>query len=158
MKKKIIAIVIGILCVIVAAIGLFQFAFKTKATYVKDVDSDKFNKAYDLLANAYLEDGEEADVYYTDFIKKNTEAGEGEHKATLTNGVDSVKYYEENNNEDNQLPEDVKTYSDKMIELEYQKSANYKVNVEKAGLYTLNVDYISVGDSLSDYTVSAKVN
>ena len=124
MKKKIIAIVIGILCVIVAAIGLFQFAFKTKATYVKDVDSDKFNKAYDLLANAYLEDGEEADVYYTDFIKKNTEAGEGEHKATLTNGVDSVKYYEENNNEDNQLPEDVKTYSDKMIELEYQKSAN----------------------------------
>ena len=35
MKKKIIAIVIGILCVIVAAIGLFQFAFKTKATYVK---------------------------------------------------------------------------------------------------------------------------
>ena len=50
MKKKIIAIVIGILCVIVAAIGLFQFAFKTKATYVKDVDSDKFNKAYDLLA------------------------------------------------------------------------------------------------------------
>lgn len=52
MKKKIIAIVIGILCVIVAAIGLFQFAFKTKATYVKDVDSDKFNKAYDLLANA----------------------------------------------------------------------------------------------------------
>ncbi len=51
MKKKIIAIVIGILCVIVAAIGLFQFAFKTKATYVKDVDSDKFNKAYDLLAN-----------------------------------------------------------------------------------------------------------
>ena len=45
-----------------------------------------------------------------------------------------------------------------MIELEYQKSANYKVNVEKAGLYTLNVDYISVGDSLSDYTVSAKVN
>ena len=102
MKKKIIAIVIGILCVIVAAIGLFQFAFKTKATYVKDVDSDKFNKAYDLLANAYLEDGEEADVYYTDFIKKNTEAGEGEHKATLTNGVDSVKYYEENNNENNQ--------------------------------------------------------
>lgn len=48
----------------------FQFAFKTKATYVKDVDSDKFNKAYDLLANAYLEDGEEADVYYTDFIKR----------------------------------------------------------------------------------------
>ncbi len=71
--------------------------------------------------------------------------------------MDSVKYYEENNNEDNQLPEDVKTYSDKMIELEYQKSANYKVNVEKAGLYTLNVDYISVGDSLSDYTVSAKL-
>ena len=30
-----------------------------------------------------------------------------------------------------------------MIELEYQKSANYKVNVEKQGLYTLNVDYIS---------------
>ena len=140
MKKKIIAIVIGILCVIVAAIGLFQFAFKTKATYVKDVDSDKFNKAYDLLANAYLEDGEEADVYYTDFIKKNTEAGEGEHKATLTNGVDSVKYYEENNNEDNQLPEDVKTYSDKMIELEYQKSANYKVNVEKAGCEYLHID------------------
>ena len=43
MKKKIIAIVIGILCVIVAAIGLFQFAFKTKANYVIYVFSVKFN-------------------------------------------------------------------------------------------------------------------
>ena len=92
MKKKIIAIVIGILCVIVAAIGLFQFAFKTKATYVKDVDSDKFNKAYDLLANAYLEDGEEADVYYTDFIKKNTEAGEGEHSIMKKTTMKTTNY------------------------------------------------------------------
>ena len=43
MKKMIIAIVIVILSVFVAAIGLFQFAFKTKATYVKDVYCDKFN-------------------------------------------------------------------------------------------------------------------
>lgn len=45
-----------------------------------------------------------------------------------------------------------------MKELDYRDVAEYKVNVAKDGLYYLNLDYISVGNSLSDYTISASVN
>lgn len=58
MKRKVIAIIIGIVCVIVAAVCLNQFVFSTKVTYIKDADNHKVQKAYDLLANAYLDDGE----------------------------------------------------------------------------------------------------
>ena len=56
MKRKVIAIIIGIVCVIVAAVCLNQFVFSTKVTYIKDADNHKVQKAYDLLANAYLDD------------------------------------------------------------------------------------------------------
>ena len=65
MKRKVIAIIIGIVCVIVAAVCLNQFVFSTKVTHIKDADNHKVQKAYDLLANAYLDDGEETEVYYT---------------------------------------------------------------------------------------------
>lgn len=45
-----------------------------------------------------------------------------------------------------------------MVELDYTDVAKYKVSVEKSGLYYLNIDYMSVGESLSDYTVSATIN
>ena len=109
MKRKVIAIIIGIVCVIVAAVCLNQFVFSTKVTHIKDADNHKVQKAYDLLANAYLDDGEETEVYYTDFIKTNKEIGEGNHQAVLENGKDAKVYYaEKKKNTDDTTPEAVK--------------------------------------------------
>ena len=135
MKKKIITILIAIVCVIVAAVCLKQFVFTTKTTYIKDVDNKKLEESYDLLSNSYLDEGEEAEVYFTDFIKANTEIGEGTHKATLKNGVDATDYYnnKKKDNADDTTPESVKDYSAKITELDYTDKANYTVNVPKAG-------------------------
>lgn len=157
MKRKIITIIIAVVCVIVAIVCLNQFVFKTETTRIKDVDAGKFQKAYDLLSTAYLSEGEKAEVYYTDFIKSNTEIGEGTHQAVLNKGTAVDKYYEANKDNDI-MPEAVTDYDSQMKELEYQGKAEYKVKVEKAGLYYLALDYISVGSSLSDYTVSLTVN
>lgn len=159
MKRKVIAIIIGIVCVIVAAVCLNQFVFSTKVTHIKDADNHKVQKAYDLLANAYLDNGEKTEVYYTDFIKTNKEIGEGNHQAVLENGKDAKVYYaEKKKNTDDTTPEAVKEYDSDMVELDYTDVAKYKVSVEKSGLYYLNIDYMSVGESLSDYTVSATIN
>ena len=45
-----------------------------------------------------------------------------------------------------------------MTELNYNDKAEYTVKVDKEGLYYLNLDYISIGESLSDYTVKLTVN
>ena len=157
MKKKIITTVIAIVCVIVAIVCLTQFVFNNETTHIKDVDNAKFQKAYDLLSTAYLDDGEEPEVYYTDFIKAKTEIGEGTNQATLREGISVDKYYEANKDNDT-TPAAVADYDSDMKELEYQGVAEYKVTADKEGLYYLSLDYISVGSSLSDYTVSLKIN
>ena len=75
------------MCVIVAAVCLNQFVFSTKVTYIKDADNHKVQKAYDLLANAYLDDGEKTEVYYTDFIKTNKVVPVSSDGKTLLLGV-----------------------------------------------------------------------
>lgn len=155
MKKKIITIVIA-LVVIVAVICAFALT-GGEATYIKDVDSQKLEEAYNLLNTSYLDEGEEAEVYYTDFIKQNTEAGQGDYDAKLSNGISAKQYYKENKSNES-VPEAVGNYEGQMKELDYKDVATYKVTVSKAGLYYMNIDYISVGESLSDYTVSASVN
>lgn len=157
MKRKIITTIIAIVCVIVAVVCLNQFVFSGEATYVKDVDSQKFQAAYDLLSTSYLDDGEEAEVYYTDFIEKNTEIGEGTYETVPVKGISAEKYYEENKNNDS-IPEVVKDYDSKMQCMDYKDIAEYKVIVDKEGLYYLSLDYMSVGESLSDYTISMNVN
>ena len=160
MKKKIITSIIAIVCVIVAAVLLSQFVFKTETTHIKDVDNDKFEKAYNLLSTSYLDKGEETEVYYTDFIKKYTTIGQGTHEATLKDGVDTNKYYnaKKQRSADDTTPESVKDYNSNIIELDYTDKAEYTVNVDKEGLYYVNVDYMSVGESLSDYTVKMAIN
>ena len=160
MKKKIITSIIAIVCVIVAAVLLSQFVFKTETTHIKDVDNDKFEKAYNLLSTSYLDKGEKTEVYYTDFIKKYTTIGQGTHEATLKDGVDTNKYYnaKKQKSADDTTPESVKDYNSNIIELDYTDKAEYTVNVDKEGLYYVNVDYMSVGESLSDYTVKMAIN
>lgn len=160
MKKKITTIIIAIVCIVVAALLLTQFVFKSETSYIKDVDSKKFEKAYNLLSTAYLDDGEEAEVYFTDFIKKNTTIGEGTHVASLKDGISANKFYnnKKKDSADDTTPKAVTNYDSTMTELNYNEKAEYTVKVEKEGLYYLNLDYISVGESLSDYTVKLAVN
>lgn len=155
MKKRIITIVVA-LVIIVAVVCAFTLT-GGEATYIKDVDSGELEQAYELLNTSYLEEDEEAEMYYTDFIKQNTEIGEGKYDAKLNDGISAKKYYNKNKAGDS-VPEQVKDYDGQMKVLDYKDVATYRVNVSKAGLYYLNLDYISVGESLSDYTVSASVN
>ena len=116
--------------------------------------------AYNLLSTAYLSDGEEAEVYYTDFIKKNTTIGEGTHVASLKDGIDANKFYnnKKKDSTDDTTTKAVTNYNSTMTELNYNDKAEYTVKVDKEGLYYLNLDYISIGESLSDYTVKLAVN
>ena len=68
MKKKIISAIIVIVCVIVAAVCLKSFVFTKKETHIKDVSKAEFEEAYNLLATSYLNDNEEAEVYYIDNV------------------------------------------------------------------------------------------
>ncbi len=160
MKKKITTIIIAIVCIVVAALVLTQFVFKTETSHIKDVDSNTFEKAYNLLSTSYLSDGEEEEVYYTDFIKKNTTIGEGTHVASLKDGIDANKFYnnKKKDSTDDATPKAVTNYNSTMTELNYNDKAEYTVKVDKEGLYYLNLDYISIGESLSDYTVKLTVN
>lgn len=160
MKKKITTIIIAIVCIVVAALVLTQFVFKTETSHIKDVDGNTFEKAYNLLSTAYLSDGEEAEVYYTDFIKKNTTIGEGTHAASLKDGIDANKFYnnKKKDSTDDTTTKAVTNYNSTMTELNYNDKAEYTVKVDKEGLYYLNLDYISIGESLSDYTVKLAVN
>ena len=155
MKRKIVAIVIA-LVLIVAAVCAFSL-MGDEATYIKDVDSQKLEEAYRLLNTSYLNEGEEAEIYYTDFIKQDMEAGQGEYEAVLSNGISAKQYYKENKNNQS-VAEQLKNYGGQIKEVDYRDVATYRVNVLKAGLYYLNLDYISVGESLSDYTVSTAIN
>ncbi len=157
MKKKIISAIIVIVCVIVAAVCLKSFVFTKKETHIKDVSKAEFEEAYNLLATSYLSDNEEAEAYYIDFIKENTEIGEGEYTASLDQGMTVDEYYAANQDTED-FPKAVKDYDSNVIELPYQSVAKYTINVAKEGLYYLSLDYISVGNTMSDYTVSMSVN
>ncbi len=157
MKKRIITTLIIIACVIVAGIILFNFVLKTEPSYVKDISNEEFQKAYDILSKSYLDKGEEAEVYYTDFIAKNTKVGKGKTSAEVQGGVSADSFYEKNKDDEN-VPKAVTKYKNNMKSLDYQEKAKYNVTVDKAGLYYLSVDYISVGSSLSNYTLSTTIN
>ncbi len=157
MKKRIITTLIVIACVIVAGIILFNFVLKTDPSYVKDISNEDFKKAYDVLNKSYLGKGEEPEVYYTDFIAENSTIGEGKASANVEGGESSASFYAKNK-EDENVPKSVTEYKEDMKSLGYQDKAKYNVTVKKSGLYYLSLDYISVGSSLTNYTISAKVN
>lgn len=157
MKKRILTILIPII-VIVAAVLIWFFVLRSGASYVKDPSEAEVEAAFKLLNEAYLEEGESPEIYFTDYMADNGDkTGEGEHYATLMGGISSEKFYADNSGDDN-VPANIVQYTNAMLSLKYQDVAQYKVSVEKEGLYYVYVDYIPVGSTLSDYTASIKVN
>ena len=155
MKKKLISILITIAVVVGAFAFIFGVVLKTEPEYIKDVKDSEFKEAYKLLNESYLNKGEKAEVYYSDFIADNkSKVGKGSATAQVDGGVDAKDYAKSTKD----APKSIASYEQKMKDLDYQAKAVYDVNVEKEGLYYLSVDYISAGKSLTDYTVAIKVN
>ena len=101
MKKKIISGLVAV-CVIVAAIFAYKFAFGNSGTYVKDPSATEVQKAFDTLNNAYVEDGTQPEKYYTDFIADSSlSTGEGKHLASVNVGISTEEYYQQNKNNEN---------------------------------------------------------
>lgn len=157
MKKRVIFITIPVV-IIVAAILIWVLVFKSDASYVKEVNKDEVEKAFNLLNEAYLNEGESPECYYVDFMADNKDkAGKGEYQADITDGITTEQFYEENSDNEN-VSENVKDYTSPMKNLAYQDVASYTVNVGKEGLYYISLDFIPVGSSLSDFTASVKIN
>lgn len=157
MKKRIIFITIPVV-IIVAAILLWVFVIDSGDSYVKEVDQKKVEEAFNLLNEAYVNEGESPDVYYVDFMADNKDKiGKGEYHVDITDGISAEQFYEENSSNDN-VPKIITDYTSPIKNLAYQDVASYTVNVSKKGLYYIYLDYISVGSSLSDFTASIKIN
>lgn len=158
MKKKVLFISIPIV-IIVAAVLVWFFVFRSTDEYVKDVDKAELQKAFDLLNNSYLDEGESAEIYYTDFIAaKGNKVGSGEYTAEVSEGVNAQDFYAQNSEEFKDIPESFTNYYSTVKGLGYLDEAEYVVNVDKEGMYYLGVDYISITNSMSDYTTSVSVN
>ncbi len=154
MKTKLISILVAIAVVAGGCALLFGVILKTEPEYIKDVSQSDFKAAYKLLNESYLKKGEKAEVYYSDFIAAEKKIGEGTATAQIKDGVSTKDYAAKTKN----APKAITNYKHDMKDLDYQDKAVYDVSVAKEGLYYLNVDYISAGESLSDYTVSVAVN
>jgi len=160
MKKKIFKIAIPAVIVVVVIVAVVMNLVGNKATYVEKPDMAKVEAAIKLLNESYLEEGESPDVYYCDFIGSNQyESGEGEYTATLVEGINKNVYADDNRKNEN-VPKNIATNAEGIYlkELAYGDVAEYNLEVDKAGLYNINLEYISVGTTLSDYTVSLTVN
>ncbi len=158
MKKKVLFISIPIV-IIVAAVLVWFFAFRSTGEYIKDVDKAELDKAFNLLANSYLDDGESPEVYYTDFIAaKGDKVGEGEQEVSVSEGVNAQDFYADNSEEFKDIPTSFTEYSGQVKGLGYLDDAEYVVNVDKEGMYYLTLDYISITKGMSDYTASVLIN
>lgn len=54
--------------------------------------------------------------------------------------------------------QDLPSYEGNAVVLDYEQTAEYRVNVDKTGVYYLAVDYLSAGNSYLDYTVDVALN
>lgn len=139
LKKSIIAAAAAALC----GGGLYLILNMNRAEYVEDVSPEELRQAYELLSGSLVS----PDYMYTDYLMYlDADYGTGSLQAAPTGGT----AYEPGDGQP--------AYEGKAVVLAYEESAEYKVDVEKAGVYYLAVDYFSAGNSYLDYTVEVKAN
>ena len=140
LKKGIIAAAAAALC----GGGLYLIFNMNRAEYVEDVSPEELRQAYELLSDSLVS----SDYMYTDYLMYlDADYGEGSFQAAPSGGA---KEYEAGDGQPD--------YEGKAVVLDYEESAEYKINVEKAGVYCLAVDYFSAGNSYLDYTVEVRLN
>lgn len=137
----------GIITAAAAALccgGLYLILNLNRAEYVEDVSPEELRQAYELLSNSLAS----SDYMYTDYLMYlDAGCGAGSFQAAPSG---AAKNYEPGDGQP--------AYEGKAVVLDYEESAEYKINVEKAGVYYLAVDYFSAGNSYLDYTVEVRLN
>lgn len=135
-KKRRIASIILMLIIAVAASALV-FNFGKKAEYVSEVDEKEVKAAFNLLNDSLRTKA----VLYPDFLYNVTaKMGQGELSAAPEAGIKADGY------------------DATFVTIDYNETAQYKIEVEQPGLYYMVLDYKPLSDSLSDFTVDLKIN
>lgn len=135
MKKKKIIIYVAVIAV-TAIIATVIYLYSNKAEYAKMVDEKKAEAAYQLLNDSLTGKS----IKYTDLLEEQGEPGQGEAVTYPVNGLEG------------------EDYKGKYISLKYNESAQYQVEAEKAGVYSVFLDYKPTGNSLSDFIASMEIN
>lgn len=140
LKKGIITAAVAALC----GGGLYLVLNLNRAEYVEDVSPEELRQAYELLSDSLVS----SEYMYTDYLMYlDAGFGAGSFQAAPSDAAETYK------------PGDGQpAYEGKAVVLDYEESAEYKINVEKAGVYYLAVDYFSAGNSYLDYTVEVRLN
>lgn len=124
--------------------GLYLIFNRNHAEYVEDVSPGELKEAYELLADSLVS----SDYMYTDYLMYlDQDYGVGSYTASPVGGAEPYE-----------PAGDQPAYEGGAVELGYEESAEYRINVDKAGVYYLAVDYYSAGNSYLDYTVEVKIN
>ncbi len=124
--------------------GLYLVFHMNHAEYVEDVSPEELRQAYELLSESLVS----SDYMYTDYLMYLEEDyGQGSYQAAPSG---SGEIY--------QPDEGQPAYEGSALVLDYEESAEYKINVEKTGVYYLAVDYFSAGNSYLDHTVEVSLN
>jgi ABC-type glycerol-3-phosphate transport system substrate-binding protein len=137
MKNKRNLISILLLCLVAVAVIASVFIFGKKAEYISEVDENEVTAAYNLLNDSLRTKS----VNYTEFLAKK-----------------SVDYGHEDLSVQPGLGTNIADYDGMVETLNYNQAAVYEVNVEKAGLYYLVLDYKPMEDSLADFNIEIKIN
>lgn len=128
----------------VCGVGLYLIFHRNHAEYIEDVTPQELRQAYELLSGSLVS----SDYRYTDYLMYlDADYGAGNYTASPTGEAES---YEPG--------EGRPSYEGGAFVLDYGESAEYKLNVDKAGVYCLSVDYFSAGNSYLDYTVEVNLN
>lgn len=143
MKKRIIIW----LAVILAAAAAMVFLFtRNTAEYVEKPGDGEVRAAVRLLSDALG-----AETMYCDYLESFSDpasyCGTGSAAATALTDERTGEF-----------PEDSSEKPRVTVKLDYGESAEYIINAETDGLYSMQLEYASEGGGMSDYTVSLTVN
>lgn len=135
-RKRVILIMIAAVIVVTGLLAV-SFGMNRKPDYAEAVSDEEVREAFDLLNNSLSFET----VRYQDYIA----------------GQEII--YDLKDEVCEPLEGETETDYDKSVKkLDYQQSAAYKVTVEKAGMYSLGLDYHTGGSNLSDYRIGIIIN
>ncbi len=137
MKKRRTIASIVLLCMVAVAVLASVFIFGHNPEYISEVDENKVEAAYNLLKDSLRTET----MSYTDFLEGNTEEI----------GQQTVSCEPE-------AGETTDDYDSLVTVLDYNDKANYVVNVKKAGLYHMVLDYRPMGNTLADFNIELMIN
>ena len=137
-------VIIWAAIIVVCGGGLYLIFNMNHAEYVEDVSPEELRRAYELLSDSLVS----SDYMYTDYLMYLDQGfGVGNYTASPAGGADRYE-----------PAADQPAYEGNAVVLDYEENAEYKINVDKPGVYYLAVDYYSAGNSYLDYTVEVNLN